>query len=54
MNEYCSRVDATHTVGYLETDKPSNVKFYEKFGFETIASAAVLETPNWFMKRPAR
>jgi GNAT superfamily N-acetyltransferase len=54
MNEYCSRIDATHTVGYLETDKASNVQFYEKFGFETIASAAVLETPNWFMKRSAR
>ena len=54
MNEYCSRLDATHTNGYLETDKASNVKFYEKFGFETVASAAVLETPNWFMQRPAR
>jgi GNAT superfamily N-acetyltransferase len=54
MNEYCSRVDATHMIGYLETDKASNVKFYEKFGFETIASAAVLATPNWFMKRSAR
>jgi ribosomal protein S18 acetylase RimI-like enzyme len=54
MNEFCARVDATHTNGYLETDKSSNVAFYEKFGFETIASAAVLETPNWFMKRSAR
>jgi ribosomal protein S18 acetylase RimI-like enzyme len=54
MNEYCARVDATHANGYLETDKASNVTFYEKFGFETIASAAVLETPNWFMKRSAR
>jgi len=54
LNEYCARVDATHTSGYLETDKASNVKFYEKFGFETVASAAVLETPNWFMKRAAR
>jgi len=54
MNEYCSRVDATHAAGYLETDKASNVNFYEKFGFETVASAAVLETPNWFMTRAAR
>jgi hypothetical protein len=30
------------------------VKFYENFGFETIASAPVLETPNWFMKRSSR
>jgi GNAT superfamily N-acetyltransferase len=54
MNEYCSRLDATHDVGYLETDKATNVTFYEKFGFETIASAPVLDTPNWFMKRAAR
>jgi ribosomal protein S18 acetylase RimI-like enzyme len=54
MNEYCSRLDATHDVGYLETDKASNVTFYEKFGFETTASALVLDTPNWFMMRAAR
>lgn len=54
MHEYCSRLDLAHATGYLETDKASNVKFYEKFGFETIASAPVLETPNWFMKRAAR
>jgi len=54
MDEYCSRIDARHMTGYLETDKASNVSFYEKFGFETIASATVLDTPNWFMKRSAR
>jgi ribosomal protein S18 acetylase RimI-like enzyme len=54
MHEYCSRLDLAHATGYLETDKASNVKFYEKCGFETIASAPVLETPNWFMKRAAR
>jgi ribosomal protein S18 acetylase RimI-like enzyme len=54
MNEYCSRLDATHVAGYLETDKASNVRFYEKFGFETIASAPVLDTPNWFMQRSSR
>jgi GNAT superfamily N-acetyltransferase len=54
MTEYCARLDIAHAIGYLETDKASNVTFYEKFGFETIASASVLETPNWFMKRPAR
>jgi len=54
MNAYCSRIDAAHGTGYLETDKASNVTFYEKFGFETIASAPVLETPNWFMTRAAR
>ena len=54
MEEYCARLDAAHIAGYLETDKASNVTFYERFGFETMASAPVLDTPNWFMKRPAR
>jgi GNAT superfamily N-acetyltransferase len=54
MQEYCARLDRTHAAGYLETDKPSNVTFYQRFGFQTIGSAAVLNTPNWFMKRTAR
>jgi len=54
MTEYCARLDRVHATGYLETDKPSNVTFYQRFGFETIDSAPVLETANWFMKRSAR
>ena len=54
MKEYCARLDRAHVAGYLETDKASNVAFYEKFGFETITSAPVLNIPNWFMKRTAR
>ena len=54
MKEYCARLDRAHVAGYLETDKASNVTFYERFGFQTIGSAPVLNTPNWFMKRTAR
>jgi hypothetical protein len=53
MTEYCARLDRAHAAGYLETDKASNVTFYARFGFETIGSAPVLETANWFMKRGA-
>ena len=53
IREYCARLDRAHETGYLETDKPINVTFYEKFGFRTIAEAPVLGTPNWFMRRPA-
>jgi ribosomal protein S18 acetylase RimI-like enzyme len=53
MTEYCARLDELAGVGYLETDKQQNVAFYEKFGFRVIAEAAVLETHNWFMRRPA-
>ena len=54
MKEYCARLDRAHAAGYLETDKASNVRFYERSGFETIDSAPVLNTPNWFMKRDPR
>ena len=54
MKEYCARLDRQHVAGYLETDKAANVTFYERFGFETIGSAQVLDVPNWFMKRSAR
>ena len=53
MEEYCARLDHLAAVGYLETDKPKNVAFYEKFGFKTVGEEPVLETPNWFMRRPA-
>jgi hypothetical protein len=39
---------------YLETDKSENVRFYQKFEFEVISQASVLEVPNWFMLRKPR
>ena len=54
MTEYCAQIDQTHGVGYLETDKEANVRFYEKFGFQIIAQSTVLDIPNWFMRRPAQ
>jgi ribosomal protein S18 acetylase RimI-like enzyme len=51
LSEYCARLDRLNAVGYLETDKPTNVAFYEKFGFQTIGAAPVLNMPNWFMRR---
>jgi Acetyltransferase (GNAT) family len=54
MEEYCRRLDAAGTLGYLETDKPENVGFYERFGFATVGEARVLGVPNWFMRRERR
>ncbi len=53
MAAWCKTLDDNHAVGYLETDKPENVRFYGRFGFEVIEEVAVLDTPNWFMSRPA-
>lgn len=36
---------------YLETDKISNVEFYERFGFYVLATPPVLSTPAWVMMR---
>ncbi len=54
LAEYCRRLDAAREVGYLETDKAENVRFYTKQGFETIEEAEVLGVPNWFMRRAPR
>ena len=54
MANCCSRLDSAHAAAYLETDKADNVRFYQKFGFTTIAEAKVLGVPNWFMLRSTR
>ena len=51
MRVFSAGMDAAGEVAYLETDKLENVRFYERFGFETIGEEEVLGTPNWFMLR---
>jgi hypothetical protein len=45
---------STDPLGYLETDKPENVTFYKRFGFEVVDEHPVLGIKNWFMLRDAR
>ena len=55
MRVLCAKMDAAHENAYLETDKPINVRFYQRFGFEVVGEQDVLDVPNWFMlRRPAR
>lgn len=54
LTEYRDHLDATGQAGYLETDKPENVRLYERFGFEVVDEAVVLGIHNWFMWRRAR
>jgi ribosomal protein S18 acetylase RimI-like enzyme len=51
MDASCGRIDRVGAASYLETDKPQNVEFYKKYGFETVEEASILGTPNWFMRR---
>jgi GNAT superfamily N-acetyltransferase len=54
MEAYCMHLDEAHLAAYLETETARNVRFYERFGFETVDHAEVLGNPNWFMWRSAR
>jgi GNAT superfamily N-acetyltransferase len=51
MGEYTRRLDEAGELGYLETDRPENVPFYERHGFEVVGEEPVLDVPNWFMSR---
>jgi ribosomal protein S18 acetylase RimI-like enzyme len=53
MRVFSARMDAAGEDAYLETDKPINVRFYERFGFEVVGEQEVLGVPNWFMLRRA-
>ena len=49
--EYGDRLDRAGELGYLETDKPENVRLYERHGFRVIVDEPVLGVTNWFMRR---
>jgi ribosomal protein S18 acetylase RimI-like enzyme len=53
MQVFCAQMDAAHEDAYLETDKPENVSFYERFGFEIFGEQEVLGVTNYFMLRRA-
>jgi ribosomal protein S18 acetylase RimI-like enzyme len=53
MRVFCAQMDAGGEDAYLETDKPKNVRLYERFGFEVVGEEEVLGVPNWFMLRRA-
>lgn len=54
MERYCETLDQTGAGGYLETDRPENVDFYRRFGFEIIEEAPVLGVMTYFMWRKTK
>jgi len=54
MQQYCDHLDGRGAVGYLETDRPGNVGFYTKFGFDVTETASIHGIVNYFMRRGAR
>jgi ribosomal protein S18 acetylase RimI-like enzyme len=56
MKEGLKRADADHMPAYLESSKPENVPFYEKYGFEVVEQVTPAPgcPPMWLMWREAR
>lgn len=54
LTDYCQRLDQTRMLSYLETDKPENVRLYERFGYKVTAETIVLGVTSWFMTREPR
>ena len=53
MEHYCEALDRNGDAGYLETDRPENVNYYRRFGFEVTDEVMVLGIPNYLMWRQA-
>jgi len=53
LTQLCDQLDRQRGLGYLETDRPGNVSFYRRFGFETVASESAIGVTHWFMQREA-
>ena len=54
MTAFCAALDERSASGFLETDKPENVRFYERSGFGVIGEVPVIGVPTYFMARSAR
>ncbi len=52
MKYYCKHVDELGIAAYHETDRPENVKFYERFGFKVVGEESITGVPNWYLWRP--
>jgi ribosomal protein S18 acetylase RimI-like enzyme len=54
MESLCAELDAAQRVGWLETNKEQNVRFYSGVGFELVDQATALGVNSWFMRRDPR
>jgi predicted N-acetyltransferase YhbS len=54
LEKCCGILDGKKDAAYLETDRPQNVPFYERFGFAVVGEEEILGVLNWFMWRSPR
>jgi GNAT superfamily N-acetyltransferase len=53
MEQYCGAIDLVGANGYLETDRPENVRFYQRFGFTLTNEIRALGVTSFLMSRPS-
>jgi ribosomal protein S18 acetylase RimI-like enzyme len=51
MRLLCEAMDAEGEVAFLETEKPENVVFYRRLGFEVVSASDLPGLHTWFMRR---
>ncbi len=54
MAALCEELDAQSRIGWLETNKERNLRFYRGLGFELVDHAPALGIDNWFLRRDPR
>jgi GNAT superfamily N-acetyltransferase len=54
MRALCDALDADGELAWLETDKPENVVFYRRHGFDVDVEDTALGFPIWYMRRRPR
>jgi ribosomal protein S18 acetylase RimI-like enzyme len=52
MRLLCDAMDANGEIAFLETEKPENVVFYRRVGFEVTSESDLTGLHTWFMRRP--
>ena len=51
MRRLCDAMDAHGEIAFLETEKPENVVFYRRLGFEVVGESDLTGLHTWFMRR---
>jgi ribosomal protein S18 acetylase RimI-like enzyme len=51
MRLLCDAMDAEGEIAFLETEKPENVVFYRRLGFEVMSESHLGDLQTWFMRR---
>jgi ribosomal protein S18 acetylase RimI-like enzyme len=51
MRLLCDAIDADGEIAFLETEKPENVVFYRRVGFEVTSESDLTGLHTWFMRR---